>query len=535
MPGQAPYRLPTSWLRAYIYTEKVVVSHAFIRHTPYPLSPEQALAKGQVLQVPVTDPPPAQTFLQKMGGAFKKAITTVLPGLQAEGGGQNPVPNAGVSDAGNNNAGDMESPTGAGEEVSETAGGDQAAGGGIVPQVLPQPQRMAYYLPKKPAKPGAEESIDEDDTAKLGDAVGQVDTETGEIDPTHAAWPVRYGLREVTIIANHLISDHESERVDIPIGHNVNIPMPGVPWGQGEPERMEDPAEAFNSVVTDIVRHGDYSAFPSWMLPCSVFNASPELAKSKHVQPGKTYPVDDVWFKQFGEKLIARLDAGNLPTDTWKRAEFLKGLFDLLSDRTQAARGQSPTDNSSGAAINLLQNAVKTTTLFKSKRAEMMLKYMANVMRGDILQFRTPEQLAADVGKYPIHVWYELHRRLKAHGLDCAIDVQITSGSGATEQSHTAQIIQAAQTKIVPVSPQEIMRRLDLDPVTQMQENAEWQRDNMQIQQQVATAAGTSPGQPNQNPAPQSPAGMPNPTGSTTVPPPEAVSTMAPAFPPSQQ
>src|SRR5262249_3667613 len=77
---------------------------------------------------------------------------------------------------------------------------------------MTQPTRQAYYFP------------------------GQYDNEATETVPdnegdegatmTHPQWPMRYGIRQVTIVGTTVIDDRECEWPEIPVVVNRNISIP---------------------------------------------------------------------------------------------------------------------------------------------------------------------------------------------------------------------------------------------------------------------------------------------------------------------
>jgi hypothetical protein len=349
---------------------------------------------------------------------------------------------------------------------------------------------------------------------------GQPDMETGEIAQSHPLWPVQFGLRQIQIIAGTLVGDMRCERVDIPLGHNVNIPIPYTPYGQGEPERLEPLQEAYNNCLSDIINAGDYCANPAKVILESVHKSNKALASTAFTSPGATFPVDDKVAAQAGglKNVIAAVDVPQLGADAWQRLRMLDEAFDKESDQSQILRGQLPGQSAlSGNAIGQLQGAAKTSIVFKSGRTEDMLKYVAKIMLGDIVTRMTANDLADEIRKYPRPVWYELHRRLQQGYLDCEIVVEISSGGSAANSAETQQMI-AASGESVPFSPQTLIERMGGDPDAELQKMASWQRKLQQAQQQQQVPSGvaaqppsgvSAQAQPQQVPQPQQQPGAP--------------------------
>lgn len=330
----------------------------------------------------------------------------------------------------------------------------------------------------------------------LHTASGDPDFAEGPVDHTHAKWPVRRGLRQIRMLGSELVDDRECERVNIPLGHNVNIPILYTPFGQGEPERLEPLQRAYNNTLTDITTHGDFAAFPTNLVPRSVAEAHPQLAQNKYTEPGKTYVVEDRLFTLFNGQPISQLKPGEMPADAWKREQTLFQRFNDGSDQSDVMRGQAPTATSSNALAVTLTQAAKTSITFKSGRLEDMLSYVAKVMIGDIALRLRPEDMAQMVKKYPLQVWYELHRRIQSNAMDVDLSVEIASNNSGQQQKNN--VIAAAQGG-APISPQSVIEAVGKDPDTEAMQTLQWQA---KMRAGQAAVPGAAPQQAAPNPPP---------------------------------
>ena len=116
-----------------------------------------------------------------------------------------------------------------------------------------------------------------------------VHAQTGEeIDPTHKDWPTRLALGRMCIINNHVAEWVEEDAWDIPLVHNVCIPVPRKPWGIGEPYRLLNMQRAYNRVWGSMVDHCDWNAHPPSVISESMHRATMEVYKEAKVKPGVT-------------------------------------------------------------------------------------------------------------------------------------------------------------------------------------------------------------------------------------------------------
>lgn len=512
--GARPY-YPTNWLSSFLFRNKVIISHCWVRNQPYPLTPEQALEQQKVISQDVPDEEQISAARQAASAQTDAQSARQTLGVAQDssfnGAGSPPADTSDehepegddsvldqdderlknadqASAAGQQQGADLD--TGSIDEDAENLGmeaGDAAA-------ATPAPTRTAYYL-------------------RMAD--GNPDLATGEVNAVHPKWPIRWSIRKLTIIANQLVGDNECDRIEIPVGHTKNIPISScMPWGQGEPERLGGLQAAVNNLITDMVVEENFSAYQSYMGPRSLQTSAPALIANKFNEPGKFFGIPDEIWQKYGEKSLIPITGGKTSPDRFQALNTLLSLFDKTSSFSEAMNGAAPTPNASGELVKSLQAAATNVIKFKNIYTIAMLQHLAHVMRGDILIFFTPEDLAQMIRKYPIHVWYELHRRMRTHMVDSLIEVDIVSTS--SEQSEAQKILEAAQASPaggVQISPQEQYRRLDLDPRTQETEIAEWQRDQAAMAQQVQTqqpgqpiAAGKP--QPGGSPQPQQPAGQ---------------------------
>ncbi len=422
------------WLQPMMGRKVVIIRNAWIRNQEFPVGPmtaEDAVLKGLVIEGEVPD----ESLREDVGG----------------------IPEAGIAGA--------DGADGLQPKASNDGGSPDAAslpGSGAQPgvDVAPPAMRPAYFHP----------------------------VTQEELTPDHPEWPkaTRRALREIRVIANQLVYDRESKRVDIPMGHNVNIPIPYTPYGQGEPERLEPLQRAYNATLTDIVEHGDSVAFAPKLVSRQLAMDNPELLRVGLSDPRKFYPVDDKILAMGVDKIMGSYTPPALPTDTWKREQTLFEKFQYESDQSAVTRGQTPGGGDmSGNAITALQSAAKTSVDFKGMRLKNMVTHIVKVVLGDLMEYMTPEDCARVVRKYPKEVWAYIHPQVKKIQYDIAIKIG--------KQNNQAQtVVNAANTAMggQTISPQSFLQAIDLDPETEQNNRIKW------AQQQGAMEQGMQPQQP---------------------------------------
>ena len=297
----------------------------------------------------------------------------------------------------------------------------------------------------------------------------------GLAEPESPNWPQKRAVREIRIVyggsaagGGHVIYDGRCAYDRIPLCVNVNIPIPYSPYGQGEPQRLEGMQLAFNRLVSAIVTHFEYTAYPPEFVPMSVWERIPEALRDARTQPGKRIPVPDDLVERFGmDKIIQTLAVPSMGADAWKLLEFLVSAIDKESHSSDVMNGSAPA-GSSGEWVQSLQAAAAQTIRAKSQRTEAWLKEIAHLFFSVIVNELSVEELHSMCGKYSPAIWRAIKARLKRLNID--ISVQISSGSASSRQAET-QMLLAMRGANVMVSDEAIMKRANLDQTTETQRN----------------------------------------------------------------
>jgi hypothetical protein len=281
--------------------------------------------------------------------------------------------------------------------------------------------------------------------------------ETDEITAEgEANWPTRSSILQAKVIGKEVIQKIECPFVDIPFGWNINIPIPHTPYGQGEPERLEDLQQLINRIASILHDHLKFYQSPETTMPQSMFNT---LKKNDlHAYPGRYKSVPDELYMQFGGKIVTHEPIPPLPTTYVDLLNRALDLFQTLSGNQDVLQGQSPGADTSARAIEALQVAARGPIGFKSMNTERMLVHVTRLMIGMILDFLPEAKWVKMVGKYPVQVLRALRNRAKV--MDYDVIIEVVSGKGNIRKQNQDLYLQLAQMgKIADV---DLLKRLDI-------------------------------------------------------------------------
>lgn len=326
---------------------------------------------------------------------------------------------------------------------------EQAVGAGAVqpgqvpmePVETPAEQNAPFY----PAAGGTQagtESVPGDATADDGSPPpsaappmrpAMVHPETGEeMTASHPDWPTRTCLRQITEIAGIIVDDRECEFFDIPLLHNVNIPVPGRPWGLGEPMRLKGLQRARSRMVDSISQHCEFFKSPLTTISQSMYDIMPDAYKDGHIKPGMVLIVPDQQWDATGGKVHNFIDPPTTPPALVDFQEILRNEITEQSGHSEVLQGRAQPQVKSGKAIELLQTASSSMIGFKSQRTGDVVKRMAELMLHSLVWRLSVQDVYRVVSQYPTFVLEAICKR--AQRIEWDINVIISSGSGATLQ-----------------------------------------------------------------------------------------------------
>jgi hypothetical protein len=463
MPGTRSYD-PAMMYDQQFEREMVTLRTAWIRFQPYPMSEREAVGRGIVVQTAVGQAAPASSVGADAGAS------------------------AGDATEGDTGRGGME----AGDSGESGSGGNH----GVVSLASPEAAAAANVLP------------DVDGGTVQGGGLAYILAATGQpVEVNGRGWPMRAGIRQLTIIANRCVDDAECEWPLPPLPCNRNVPIMFSPYGQGEPKRLESIQLAINRLLTSFVTHHAYNAYQPEFIAQGVVDRMDSAMKKARTKPGQRVVIPDDLLMQFGDikKLIGSIDVASMPADFWQLLNLLIELIDSEGNQADVIQGNAPS-GASGEYVKSLQSAASQIIRGKSMFTEFWLKNLVRLFEHGITHRMTPHDWQGYLGKYPYQAIQALHDRNKRLYRD--VSVTISAASGASDQQKTQQMIAGKQMGL-PVSDPTLMEHLDLDPDAEVNRQMDFIKKSQALNptaNNAMTAAGPAAPNGGARPAAQTPA-----------------------------
>ena len=472
------------WKFAAVYTGNTFwqkmgcIRKCWIRKQPYPMSPQEALdRKLVVMGYPA---PTGKGMADGQGMSVGSADAGGGSGLaHAAEPGDDTADGAVAGDSGSvdgagGGAGATESPADAGQSADTgTQLGGGAAPGGVSNGTM-----------------GTEDSVGaaagtpiEPPTAYILLVNGQP---AHEVKPWGPGWPMRRGIRELTIITSKLVDDRECPDAELPLTHNVNFPRLHGPHGQGTPEDLELLNMAVNEIISNLVWLTRKAAFGTTLVADSLEKTNPDIGKQAFMRPGTILTAPDNTMKEL-KLLLQTIDPPRASEDVWRFLTQLLDLIDKQGDMAQVLQGQVA--NLSGDAIGKLQGAAQGSVVFRGRRSERMLEHLAELMLGGISRMSI-EGMCDAVPGTPPYLWAEF-KHWFVHNLRYDVDIEVASGGAATKQVRAQQIQAACGNVPLQVSQKTRFESLELNADKEAQQNVEW---NAEMQPALPQGQPVAPG-----------------------------------------
>ncbi len=309
-----------------------------------------------------------------------------------------------------------------------------------------------------------------------------------EVTPESDSWPTMIVTRQVTQLADQIVDDRESEFFDIPILHNVNIPLPGArPFGLGEPLRLQGMQKAYNRTLNYMVDSGDWHAHPPAVISESMNASLPDEYKDSRAKPGITYIVPDAVYNQAKGQIEVFQNPPPLSQAHTFLAAYLNQLLDQESGNSEVLQGRANSQIQSGRAIQMLQSAATSMIGFKSRRTGRMVKRLANLMLHSLVWRTGVDDIRKIVSKYPPHVMAAIHDR--ARQIEWNIRVVVQAGTGGV-QMQKRQLAQM-DLSVGAISMQSYREKASIDDRVEKQRMRQEQQEQARLMALSAPAEAT--------------------------------------------
>ena len=296
-------------------------------------------------------------------------------------------------------------------------------------------------------QPAVEEPLVDPDTNEIVDMGGRpIQDEQGNPQfilasgeataPEAGNWPVRYGIRQVTLIGEYLIDEMEAESVDLPIARMRNVPIIESPYGEGEPQRLAELQDLINRLwsiyhdYTMLFRGSDQA------MPASLFDQMGDSVGTLHRTMGRKFGVPDDLFQAFQGRIIQAVDPPSIDSSFFQIMQILLDQIDRISGAVEVLRGQAKSEWS-GELFEQATNAARGPIGFKARHISDAVKYASKIIAGYIIDFLPLDEWAKRNKKYPPQVLEVMRSRLKEIGYDVSVEI----GGAASRESEAGKMV----------------------------------------------------------------------------------------------
>ena len=272
-------------------------------------------------------------------------------------------------------------------------------------------------------------------------------------------WPVRYGIRQIEMLADFVLLDQETEFSDIPVSRNKNIPILFSPYAMGEPQRLQDLQDLYNSLLTIFINHFKQYKNPQLVVPASVLkemNLSVNEAFKKSIQ---MWSVPDKLIGQFGSDIIKVLPVPQLNQAAMSMFQIVRDEMDQVSGMTDTLRGETKSDQSA-RLFSEATAAARGPIGYKAQHTNDYLKHLGKIVANLIIEFLPTSEWVRRNKKYPAPIIESMRSRLKRVGFDVVPIVGANGGKQLKVERLSSVMQQGVQT---PTLLKELMDGLDVD------------------------------------------------------------------------
>jgi hypothetical protein len=309
--------------------------------------------------------------------------------------------------------------------------------------------------------------------------------------PEMPTWPMRPAIREICLIGDVLAHDRQAEYADIPVGMMINKPVPGTPYGQGEPAHIEPLQMAVNGVISDLVNYCSYFGTPPLVVPQSVADKLPGFKDGVYgSMAGQRWTVPDDLMEKYKGMLAAFLPPAQLPNDLIEFLQLLLQLIDREANNADVLNGISPAGRS-GEAIDSLAAMARGPIAWKASSVERYLRSLGRLMLHTYRTRLGPEDCARIVGKYPVQVWYAIHDRIKSTEFDVSIELAALSGQAKAKKKEEAATLYGQGQG--PLSETTLLEAFERDPKVERQNKIREAKEKAEDATKVQNALGIAP------------------------------------------
>lgn len=258
-----------------------------------------------------------------------------------------------------------------------------------------------------------------------------VDGEGNELTEGDESWPRTPIIREIQVIAGRVVTDRECEHWDIPVLHDVHIPVFGGPWGQGDPFRLRPLQRAQSRMIDSMVNYTEFFKAPLRAIPESTYNHLKDTYGDAYVAPDRIMVIPDSVIQATGGKIDMVTPPPPLPESLVTVQQVLKNTLAEQSGYTKELRGIASNPDQSGRQTALLSANASSLSEFMGRSEEEMVWRLARLMLHSLITRLTMQDVQKICSSYPPDVLALI--MTKARDAEWDIRVTVTTGSGAAD------------------------------------------------------------------------------------------------------
>jgi hypothetical protein len=258
-------------------------------------------------------------------------------------------------------------------------------------------------------------------------------TEVAEGDP---AWPTKQIIREIQVLAGTVVADRECEHWDMPILHDVHVPVFGTPFGLGDPFKLKKLQNAESRMLNSMVVYCETLSQPIRAMPQSVYQATKQEYGRAYIDPSMTIIVPDSVYQMTGGKLDMTANAAPMNAATPQTFQLIKGVISEQSGYTQELKGIASNPDQSGRQTALLSQNASSLNEFMGRSEEEVLYRLARLILHSLVTRLQIPQIAKICSAYPPAVLEQIVA--KAQSMDWDISVAVSTASGMLNEAKRA-------------------------------------------------------------------------------------------------
>lgn len=186
--------------------------------------------------------------------------------------------------------------------------------------------------------------------------------------------------RVIKIANNILLSDEQNPYIDgkFPYTKLIDMIMPREFWGQGTVQQLKGPQQIINKIMSYILDVMIFMGNPIWVVDTTA-----------GVETENLFNIPGLVIEKNPEGNISRQEGTQLQPYIIQTYQLIKQDFEKISGINEVSQGAASLSDTSGYAIEQLQEAAQTKLRSKSRNVEYWLKDVGELMVSRIMQYYT--------------------------------------------------------------------------------------------------------------------------------------------------